>query len=57
MPPLTAETRRLNSLAFNTRRAYESLPEAVSRHLPCRLVDELEPIVQKHDIEGLMMGG
>jgi len=35
---------------------YESLPELVRRHLHCRVVDELEPIVQKHQIEGLVMG-
>jgi len=34
----------------------ESLPAAVRKHLVCRVVDDLEPIVQKHDIEGLMMG-
>lgn len=39
-----------------TRRYYETLPEWVRRHLTCRLVDELEPIVQGHSIEGLMMG-
>lgn len=39
-----------------TRRYYETLPEGVRRHLTCRLVDELEPIVQGHSIEGLMMG-
>jgi len=33
------------------------LPDQVRRHLRCRVVDRLEPIVQKHDIEGLMMGG
>ena len=38
-------------------RAYEaSLPDAVRRHLDCRVVDELEPIVQLHTIEGLVMG-
>jgi phytanoyl-CoA dioxygenase PhyH len=35
---------------------YESLPDSVRRHLDCRVVDELEPIVQKHTIEGLVMG-
>jgi hypothetical protein len=40
-----------------TRRYFETLPEAVRPNLHCRLVDELTPIVQKHDIEGLMMGG
>lgn len=33
-----------------------SLPESVRRHLVCRVVDELVPITQKHDIEGLVMG-
>jgi phytanoyl-CoA dioxygenase PhyH len=35
---------------------FASLPELVRRHLHCRVVDELEPIVQKHQIEGLVMG-
>jgi hypothetical protein len=35
---------------------FESLPEAVRRHLHCPVVDELTPIVQKHTIEGLVMG-
>ncbi len=35
---------------------YDSLPEQVRRHLSCRVVDVLEPIVQKHQIEGLVMG-
>ena len=39
-----------------TRRFYETLSEDLKRHLTCRLVDELEPIVQGHTIEGLMMG-
>ncbi|TDN90810.1 phytanoyl-CoA dioxygenase family protein [Microbacterium sp. BK668] len=39
-----------------TRGFYERLPERVRRHLVCPVVDELEPIVQKHSIEGLMMG-
>lgn len=39
-----------------TRRYYEQLPEHVRQHLTCRVVDELEPIVQGHSIEGLMMG-
>ncbi|HEX5013883.1 MAG TPA: phytanoyl-CoA dioxygenase family protein [Candidatus Limnocylindrales bacterium] len=34
---------------------HASLPESVRRHLVCRVVDELTPITQKHDIEGLMM--
>ena len=39
-----------------TRAFYESLPEELKRHLTCRVVDRLEPIVQGHTIEGLMMG-
>ncbi len=40
-----------------TRGFYESLPQRVRDHLVCPVVDELTPITQKHDIEGLMMGG
>ena len=39
-----------------TRAFHESLPEDLKRHLHARVVDELVPIVQKHDIEGLVMG-
>jgi ectoine hydroxylase-related dioxygenase (phytanoyl-CoA dioxygenase family) len=39
-----------------TRAYYESLPETLRPHLSARLVDELEPVVQGHDIEGLVMG-
>jgi hypothetical protein len=39
-----------------TRAYYERLPESARAHLPARLVDELEPIVQAHTIEGLVMG-
>jgi hypothetical protein len=39
-----------------TRSYYEALPETVKAHLTCRVVDRLEPIVQAHTIEGLMMG-
>ena len=39
-----------------TREYYESLPERVRQHLTCRVVDWLEPIVQGHTIEGLVMG-
>jgi hypothetical protein len=39
-----------------TRGYYDTLPEEVRRHLTCRVVDRLEPIVQAHSIEGLMMG-
>lgn len=39
-----------------TRDFYNKLPFELQGHLTCRLVDELEPIVQGHTIEGLMMG-
>jgi hypothetical protein len=39
-----------------TRSYYESLPAVTRRHLTCRVVDHLKPIVQAHSIEGLMMG-
>ena len=39
-----------------TRAYYERLPQRVRDHLTCRVVDRLEPIVQAHTIEGLMMG-
>ncbi|HEU5487037.1 MAG TPA: phytanoyl-CoA dioxygenase family protein [Microlunatus sp.] len=35
---------------------YDSIPESLRRHLRCRVVEQLEPIVQKHTIEGLVMG-
>ena len=36
---------------------HRGLPQAVRDHLVCRVVDELVPITQKHDIEGLVMAG
>jgi len=39
-----------------TRDYFDALPVSVSRRLRCRIVDELVPIEQKHDIEGLVMG-
>ncbi len=33
-----------------------ALPATVRRHLRCPVVERLQPIVQKHDIEGLVMG-
>jgi hypothetical protein len=39
-----------------TKDYFEKLPEYVKQHLTCRIVDTLEPIVQAHTIEGLMMG-
>lgn len=35
---------------------YKILPETLRQHVTCRLVEKLEPIVQGHTIEGLMMG-
>jgi hypothetical protein len=35
---------------------HEALPQVARDHLVCRAVDELVPIVQKHQIEGLVMG-
>ena len=39
-----------------TRGYYEMLPQEVRRHLTCRVINRLEPIVQAHTIEGLVMG-
>jgi hypothetical protein len=39
-----------------TKEYWDNLPERVREHLSCPRVDELSPIVQKHDIEGLVMG-
>ncbi|MDP8905118.1 MAG: phytanoyl-CoA dioxygenase family protein [Chloroflexota bacterium] len=39
-----------------SRAYYESLDPSLREHLLCRVVDELEPISQRHDIEGLVMG-
>ena len=35
---------------------WATLPDDVRRHLDARVVDRLDPVVQKHDIEGLVMG-
>ena len=39
-----------------TRGFRATLPEDLHRHLHAKVVDELVPIVQKHTIEGLVMG-
>jgi hypothetical protein len=38
-----------------TRGYYAALPRSVCDHVTCRQVEKLVPIVQKHDIEGLVM--
>jgi hypothetical protein len=35
---------------------HAALPASLREHLVCRIVDELVPVTQKHDIEGLVMG-
>jgi hypothetical protein len=50
-----ARNAERHDLQFS-RAYHERLPESVRRHLTCRVVDRLEPIVQGHTIEGLMMG-
>jgi hypothetical protein len=35
---------------------WNALPESVRAHLHCPVVEKLEPITQKHTIEGLVMG-
>ena len=39
-----------------TKGCWDRLPQRVRGHLSCPIVDELAPITQKHDIEGLVMG-
>ncbi|TPG46476.1 phytanoyl-CoA dioxygenase [Roseomonas nepalensis] len=39
-----------------TQDYHDTLPGSVRDHLVCRIVDELVPVTQKHDIEGLVMG-
>src|SRR5687768_4075222 len=39
-----------------TRPFFETIPEWLRPHLTCRIVPKLEPIVQAHSIEGLVMG-
>ena len=38
-----------------TRAYHTALPESARRHLHCRVVDRLEPIVQLHAIDGLLV--
>jgi hypothetical protein len=39
-----------------TKTYWEELPQRVRDHVSCPVVEELAPITQKHDIEGLVMG-
>jgi hypothetical protein len=39
-----------------TQNYYDALPASIRRHLVCRVVEQLVPITQKHDIEGLVLG-
>jgi ectoine hydroxylase-related dioxygenase (phytanoyl-CoA dioxygenase family) len=39
-----------------SRAFHDTLPEYAQRHLLATVVDRLEPVVQKHSIEGLVMG-
>ena len=39
-----------------TKGYWARLPERVRDHLSCPVLDQLSPIIQKHDIEGLVMG-
>ena len=39
-----------------TRQYFDSLSVALRSHLRCRLVETLEPLVQAHTIQGLLMG-
>ncbi len=40
-----------------TRDYHRALPDSVRVRLHSSVVEELEPLVQQHDIEGLLMGG
>ncbi|MBA3823967.1 MAG: phytanoyl-CoA dioxygenase family protein [Ktedonobacterales bacterium] len=50
-----AQNAARHDLQF-TQAYFATLPETVRHHVTCRVVDQLEPIVQAHSIEGLMMG-
>jgi hypothetical protein len=50
-----ARNAERHDLQFTTA-AYELLPDSLKPHLTCRVVERLEPIVQGHTIEGLVMG-
>ncbi len=39
-----------------TKEFHDQLPPVIRNHLVCSIVDQLIPVTQKHDIEGLVMG-
>ncbi len=39
-----------------TKPFHDALPASIRDHLVCRVVEELVPVTQKHDIEGLVLG-
>jgi len=39
-----------------TQDRWSQLPDRARAHLKCPIVDRLEPIAQKHQIEGLVIG-
>jgi hypothetical protein len=43
-------------IAPGTQSFHDDFPPSARRHLVCRVVSEIVPITQKHDIEGLVMG-
>ncbi len=53
--PADAEARECHDTAVSTA-YWARLPQEVRDHLHCPVVDRLEPVVQKHTIEGLVMG-
>ncbi|BDI20706.1 phytanoyl-CoA dioxygenase (plasmid) [Nostoc cf. commune SO-36] len=50
-----AQNAERHDLQF-TQSYYETIPVEHRKHFACRIVDALEPIVQAHTIEGLVMG-
>jgi ectoine hydroxylase-related dioxygenase (phytanoyl-CoA dioxygenase family) len=49
-------TKAIDHQLQMTRKYFDRLPDDVRSHLDVELFDELVPIVQGHDIEGLVMG-
>ena len=53
---LVDENSTVAPFYVNAQDYYDALAPAVRNHLVCRVVDQLIPVTQKHDIEGLVMG-